>query len=318
MSRQLASQRTPSILLLTAAAAASVAILGVSAYYWLTTTRRQTKFRKANTPNVKTISNDEDELLQRFRQATETASGQLFNLAHHGDKLLLYGLYKQATVGDVRKDQEPSKFNVIGHAKYEAWLKFKGMPVEAAMRSYVQVVTEFSSSATTVMEYETEELDMFNAMGNKPSTLMMEHEYEDSAAVVVTPLLVQAAQSGDLQQIREALALLDKDESTVNTRDDSGQTALHFAADRGCSDIVVELLNAGADPNAADLEGIGVLQAAVIAGHAEVASILLERGADPQQPDMDGDTPLSCAQDDGSEEMKLLFASVTNTVNRET
>jgi ankyrin repeat protein len=66
------------------------------------------------------------------------------------------------------------------------------------------------------------------------------------------------------------------------------------------------------------LEGIGVLQAAVIAGHAEVASILLERGADPQQPDMDGDTPLSCAQDDGSEEMKLLFASVTNTDNRET
>ncbi len=221
-------------------------------------------------------------------------------------------------MGDVRKDQEPSKFNVIGHAKYEAWLKFKGMPVEAAMRSYVQVVTEFSSSATSVMEYETEELDMFNAMGNKPSTLMMEHEYEDSAAVVVTPLLVQAAQSGDLQQIREALALLDKDESTVNTRDDSGQTALHFAADRGCSDIVVELLNAGADPNATDLEGIGVLQAAVIAGHAKVASILLERGADPQQPDMDGDTPLSCAQDDGSEEMKLLFASVTNTDNRET
>ena len=255
-------------------------------------------------------------MLQLFQQATETTSRELFNLAH-GDKLLLYGLYKQATVGDVRKDQEPSKFDVIGHAKYEAWLKFKGMPVEAAMRSYIQVVMEFRSADTSIMEYETEELDMFNAMGNKPSTLMMENEYEDSTAVVVTPLLLQAAQSGDLQQVKEAL-LLKRDESTVNTRDDSGQTALHFAADRGYSDIVVELLNAGADPNATDLEGIGVLQAAVIAGHAKVASILLERGADPQQPDMDGDTPLSCAQDDGSEEMKLLFASVTNTDNRET
>jgi len=298
MSRQLAisHRTTPSILIITAA---SVAILGVSACYWLT--RRQTKFHKKNTPNKK-ISNEE--LLQLFQQATET-SRELFNLAH-GDKLLLYGLYKQATVGDVRNDQEPSKFDVIGHAKYEAWLKFKGMPVEAAMRSYIQVVLEFRS-ATSIMEYETEELDMFNAMGNKPSTLMMENDYEDS---VVMPLL-QAAQSGDLQQVKEAL-LLKKDDATVNTRDDSGQTALHFAADRGYSDIVVELLNAGADPNATDLEGIGVLQAAVIAGHAKVASILLERGADPQQPDMDGDTPLSCAQDDGSEEMRLLFASVTN------
>lgn len=297
MSRQ-ARQR----IILVAAAGAS--IVGLTAY-WLT--RRQRKSNKKK--RTLEIKISDEELLQLFQKSTEK-SRTLTNLAH-GDKLLLYGLYKQATVGDVSEEQEPSKFDVIGHAKYEGWLKFKGMPVEAAMRSYIQVVLEFSSA--TSMEYETEELDMFNAMGNKPSTLIMEDENDENMeSTAVTPLL-QAARSGNVAHVQEALLLLENestDDMTVNTADDSGQTALHFAADRGYSEIVSELLNAGADPNAADLEGIGVLQAAVIAGHAKVASILLEKGADPQQPDMDGDTPLSCAQDDGSEDMKLLFASV--------
>ena len=163
MSRQ-ASQRTILI------AAAGASIVGLTAY-WLT--RRQRKSNKKK--RTLEIKISDEELLQLFQKATET-SRTLTNLAH-GDKLLLYGLYKQATVGDVSEEQEPSKFDVIGHAKYEGWLKFKGMPVEAAMRSYIQVVLEFSSA--TSMEYETEELDMFNAMGNKPSTLIMEDDDDE-------------------------------------------------------------------------------------------------------------------------------------------
>jgi ankyrin repeat protein len=49
--------------------------------------------------------------------------------------------------------------------------------------------------------------------------------------------------------------------------------------------------------NAADRDGISILQAAVIAGHADTVIYLLQKGADPDQADGDGDTPRSCAVD---------------------
>jgi ankyrin repeat protein len=80
------------------------------------------------------------------------------------------------------------------------------------------------------------------------------------------------------------------------------------AADQGFNDVVICLLNAGARVDAADQDGISVLQAAVIAGQTETCRIIWQQGkANPDQPDHDGDTPRLCAQDDGSREMKLLF-----------
>ncbi|MGV2389906.1 MAG UNVERIFIED_CONTAM: ankyrin repeat domain-containing protein [Microcystis novacekii LVE1205-3] len=97
--------------------------------------------------------------------------------------------------------------------------------------------------------------------------------------------------------------------ANLNAADDNGQTALHFCADRGMLDGVVYLLQLGANPNAADQDGISVLQAAVIAGHVEICKILLEAGANPDHEDSDGDTPRSCANEDPSEKMVILFAN---------
>jgi uncharacterized protein len=80
-----------------------------------------------------------------------------------------------------------------------------------------------------------------------------------------------------------------------------------LAADSGATDCVAALLQAGANVNAVDTDGISVLQAAVIAGHVATVRLLLEHGADPQLADADGDTPASCAQDDGDEAMIQLF-----------
>lgn len=46
--------------------------------------------------------------------------------------LVLYGLYKQATVGDVNISQ-PWKVQVEARAKYDAWEKNKGMKTDEAM-----------------------------------------------------------------------------------------------------------------------------------------------------------------------------------------
>lgn len=55
------------------------------------------------------------------------------------DLLSLYGLFKQATVGDVA-GKRPGMMNIRGRAKYDAWANRKGMSADEARGSYIQTV----------------------------------------------------------------------------------------------------------------------------------------------------------------------------------
>ena len=55
--------------------------------------------------------------------------------------LELYGLFKQATSGDVSGDR-PGLFDPRGRAKWDAWDKRRGVATEAAMQAYVELVTK--------------------------------------------------------------------------------------------------------------------------------------------------------------------------------
>ena len=53
--------------------------------------------------------------------------------------LELYGLFKQATAGDV-SGKRPGMLDFRGRAKYDAWASRKGMSADEAMDSYVATV----------------------------------------------------------------------------------------------------------------------------------------------------------------------------------
>ncbi|KAL2084172.1 hypothetical protein ACEWY4_019690 [Coilia grayii] len=53
----------------------------------------------------------------------------------------LYGLYKQATVGDVNTDR-PGMLDMKGKAKWDAWESRKGLSKEEAMDKYVELAKE--------------------------------------------------------------------------------------------------------------------------------------------------------------------------------
>ncbi len=53
--------------------------------------------------------------------------------------LELYGLFKQATAGDVTGSR-PGFLDVKGRAKYDAWAKRKGTGRDEAMKKYVAFV----------------------------------------------------------------------------------------------------------------------------------------------------------------------------------
>lgn len=77
-----------------------------------------------------------------------------------------------------------------------------------------------------------------------------------------------------------------------------GLSALEFAARQGCVDCIPVLVEAGADVNAADPDGISPLLSAIINGHYDAAEVLLEKGANPNTADGTGRTPLYSAVDD--------------------
>jgi diazepam-binding inhibitor (GABA receptor modulating acyl-CoA-binding protein) len=70
------------------------------------------------------------------------AKGRVEKLAKRpsNDELLaLYGLYKQATEGDVAGSR-PGILDLKGRAKFDAWASRKGTQGEEAMKQYVALV----------------------------------------------------------------------------------------------------------------------------------------------------------------------------------
>jgi len=56
-------------------------------------------------------------------------------------QLKLYGLFKQATVGDAH-GKRPGMLDIRGRAKYDAWAERSGMAKDAAMEGYIKEIDE--------------------------------------------------------------------------------------------------------------------------------------------------------------------------------
>ena len=69
--------------------------------------------------------------LERVSQLTDDPGADV--------QLRLYGLYKQATQGDVQ-GKRPGFTNPVGRAKFDAWSQHKGMSTDDAKSQYVEVV----------------------------------------------------------------------------------------------------------------------------------------------------------------------------------
>ncbi|CCG24939.1 Acb1 protein [Candida orthopsilosis Co 90-125] len=75
-----------------------------------------------------------------FEEKANTVS----NLAKrpNDDELLkLYGLYKQATVGDNTTDK-PGTFDFKGKYKWQSWKDLEGTPQEEAEKKYIEYAVE--------------------------------------------------------------------------------------------------------------------------------------------------------------------------------
>src|SRR5206468_1497159 len=90
-----------------------------------------------------------------------------------------------------------------------------------------------------------------------------------------TPLLF-AARQGDLESAKLLLAA----GTDVNDKAPDGYSAMQLASHSGHGELALFLLNAGADPNAADV-GFTTLHTAVLTGDLPLVKALIAHGANP-------------------------------------
>lgn len=90
------------------------------------------------------MSEDQNsEIKTKFDDAVLRAS----NLPNQPPEVLLemYGLYKQALVGDVT-GKRPGRVKIKARYKYDSWASRKGISQEEAMKLYVELIEKLEST----------------------------------------------------------------------------------------------------------------------------------------------------------------------------
>jgi ankyrin repeat protein/beta-lactamase regulating signal transducer with metallopeptidase domain len=103
--------------------------------------------------------------------------------------------------------------------------------------------------------------------------------------------LCEAVVDGDIEQVKSLI----KNGTNVNTKGNSGRTALHYAAEKGFTDIAELLISEGADVNARNESRGTPLHRAAALDHPEVVKLLIAKNVDVNARDNVGNTPLHLA-----------------------
>jgi acyl-CoA-binding protein len=83
--------------------------------------------------------NSNSSVQDRFEKAAVEIM-RLPSLPNRDTMIKIYGLYKQATVGDVNIPKPKLTSDLKTKAKYKAWKKKKGVPKEEAMKEYIAII----------------------------------------------------------------------------------------------------------------------------------------------------------------------------------
>ncbi|HZY20055.1 MAG TPA: acyl-CoA-binding protein [Ramlibacter sp.] len=81
--------------------------------------------------------------LQSDFEAAVASSKSLSERPDNATLLKIYGLYKQATQGDVT-EKKPGFGDMVGRAKWDAWNAVKGTSNDDAKQQYIELIQSLS------------------------------------------------------------------------------------------------------------------------------------------------------------------------------
>lgn len=114
----------------------------------------------------------------------------------------------------------------------------------------------------------------------------------------------EAARSGDIEKLKSLIA---QDSALVDARNEEGHTPLHSAAMEGRIDVVMFLLEHGADADARNTADQSPLLYAAYTNHADIVQVLIEHGAAFEYRDTRNLSPLHFAARQGSADVVALL-----------
>jgi len=202
------------------------------------------------------------------------------------NQLTLYGLYKQAMVGDVNVSR-PWLLDMVGQAKWDAWKKFEGFTMVNAGLAYIYIVNtlledgENASSMEDLGEGGGGGGTVFGGMGVSVSVLK---DNGDARPWASGEEIFDAITKEDLSKLQNCL----KAGADVNLKDEDQMTPLHFAVDRGFLEAVQLLIDSKADVNAQDSDLQTPIMFAVTCEHLDIITVLKTAGADLTIKNSDG------------------------------
>lgn len=233
-------------------------------------------------------------LAQRFEDAASAAK-TLPNDLPTAKRLKLYALYKQAIAGDCSGSQ-PSSLQVAAAAKWQAWDRVRGMQRHKAMQQYAELVDSLhpnsGDDSQAEEDEEEEDSDLYDddavaaASSHIGGPVQSRLAAPDNGLAESTHQLHLAARDGELQKVE---ALLKSDDLSVDSRDEDGRTALHWACDGGHLQLARRLLQNGATPDLQDDDGATPLHMAVVCDEPEIVEMLLDFGASISLTDKAGE-----------------------------
>ena len=121
-----------------------------------------------------------------------------------------------------------------------------------------------------------------------------------------------AVKRGNINRVKE---LLSEDPGLLNSKDQKGFTPLHTAVTAGKPDILMYLIEKGADLNLKNKNGLSPLFTALDRGKNNIAVVLIEHGADVNIKGYGGSTLLHMAARGGSKELARMLIDKGININ---
>lgn len=234
-----------------------------------------------------------DELFQKAANHLKTLVSKV-----DSDKLLFfYARFKQANEGPCNTPK-PGFFDFQGKQKWEAWKKLGTKSRDEAKREYVDEITRLDPEWI-------EKISSGEAPPKQPGWVAVsclqntEEELSNDQKSIF-----DWCKEGNVENMINMLAT--KSSVDVNQKDDDGMGLLHWACDRGYSEVVQMLIKFDADINIQDNDGQTPLHYASSCSHAHVVQVLLSCGADKSIEDFDNELPVDLADDKQIKELLRL------------
>ncbi|KAH3776684.1 ankyrin-1-like [Dreissena polymorpha] len=141
-----------------------------------------------------------------------------------------------------------------------------------------------------------------------------EDRFPENASLSQDEMLMEAAKAGKDTKVKSLIA----EGCSVNSVDDQGRSALHWAAEYGYMRVVYTLVDAGWDVNLLDNKRHSPLHVACDHRNGNVAACLISNGSRIRTVDLNGCTPLHRAIHTNLETIACMLCNLGAEVNAKT